>query len=377
MEQSNKFSNGSLKTRKVVFIILGVLTALVILGLVIMGFVSPGARRRQSRNAETDGEAIESASMGNSYIVMEATTGRTLDGYRINAKMEPASTTKILTAICVLENMNLDDVVEVPKQATYAEGSSIYLKEGEMWKVEDLLYGLMLRSGNDSAETLAYSLGGIENFARLMNLTAIKAGAYNSNFVNPHGLHDENHYTTAYDLAKITAYAYTNDDFVKIVSTQKHYYDYCGERRCFLNKNKLLSVYEGANGVKTGYTKDSGRCLVTGAKRDNMQLISVVLNEPDMWQKSANILDNAFSKYKLVRILSTEDLKQVSIKDEIVNIHTDKDLYYPLSEEEAQKVEIEYNIRNNIKKLKSHIEVGSVFIKLQNRLIFNEKVYTI
>lgn len=375
MEQSNQFGNGSFQNRKIAFIVFGVLSVLVIAGVILLSFIvqTPKYRERKSEDSNTQ----TAVSLGSSFIVMEATSSRVLDGYRIHAKMEPASTTKILTAICVLENMDTEQTIEIPKSATLAEGSSIYLKEGEKWKVIDLLYGLMLRSGNDSAEALASGLGGKEKFANLMNLTAIKAGAYNSNFTNPHGLHDENHYTTAYDLAKITAYAYSNEDFVKIVSSQKHYYDYKGERRCFLNKNKMLALYDGANGVKTGYTKDSGRCLVTGAKRNQMQLISVVLNEPDMWQKSANVLEKAFEKYSLVKLISTEDIKRMECCGKEITVHTNKDLFYPLTAEECDLLEFEYNIKSNTKNIKPHTEIGSVFIKLRNRLIFNEKVYTI
>lgn len=375
MEQPNQFGNGSFQNRKIAFVIFGVLSILVIAGVILLSFIvqTPKYKEKKSEDSNTQ----TAVSLGSSFIVMEATSSRVLDGYRIHAKMEPASTTKILTAICVLENMDTEQIIEIPKSATLAEGSSIYLKEREKWKVSDLLYGLMLRSGNDSAEALAWSLGGKEKFANLMNLTAIKAGAYNSNFTNPHGLHDENHYTTAYDLAKITAYAYSNEEFVKIVSSQKHYYDYNGERRCFLNKNKMLALYDGANGVKTGYTKDSGRCLVTGAKRNQMQLISVVLNEPDMWQKSANILEKAFEKYSLVRLISTEDIKRTTCCGKEMEVHTNKDLFYPLTWEECNLLEFEYNIKSNTKNVKPHTEIGSVFIKLRNRLIFNEKVYTI
>lgn len=376
MEQPNKFGNGFVKDRKIAYAIFGFLCFFVILGTIILGIVFGSVNDRKESVKKKNELSKETLSLGNSYIVMEASTGRVLDGYRIHAKMEPASTTKILTAICVLENTDIDKVIEIPKKATLAEGSSIYLKEGEKWKISDLLYGLMLRSGNDSAEALAYSLGGIEEFARKMNLTAIKAGAYDSNFTNPHGLHDENHYTTAYDLAKITAYAYNNEEFVKIVSSKKHYYYYNGERRCFLNKNKMLSLYDGANGVKTGYTKDSGRCLVTGAKRNNMQLISVVLSEPNMWQKSADILETAFSEFSLTKVLSSENSKEVSVGGKTVKVHIDKDLYYPLRKDEAESLEFEYNVAG-VRDKRNNVEVGSVLIKLRNRLIFNEKLYTI
>lgn len=377
MDEPNQFSNGSVQSRKIAFAVFGILTLFVIIGIVLLSVVLNKPNGRKENEKKEIGESIPSQSMGSSFVVLEATSGRVLNGYRIHAKMEPASTTKILTAICILENMDINAVVEIPKVATLVEGSSIYLKEGEKWKVSDLLYGLMLRSGNDSAETLAYYMGGKEEFSKIMNLTAIKAGAYNSNFTNPHGLHDENHYTTAYDLARITAYAYENEEFVKIVSCQKHYYDYAGERRCFLNKNKMLALYDGANGVKTGYTKDSGRCLVTGAKRNQMQLISVVLNEPNMWQKSADVLEKAFSEYSLTKLFGADEVKELKVGENELKVHVKRDLYYPLKESEKNEIKMEYNLLGGVKNPKINTEIGTVSIKLQNRLIFNEKVYTI
>ena len=174
-----------------------------------------------------------------SYVVLEADSLRVLYSSNSNVKMEPASTTKILTAICVIENSDVDKIITIPKQAVGVEGSSIYLKEGEKFKIVDLLYGLMMRSGNDAAVALALSVSGsLEKFALLMRDTAFKIGAYNSNFVNPHGLHHDEHYTTAEDLAKITAYAYKLPLFKEIVSSKTHYFERDGKRECFVNKNK-------------------------------------------------------------------------------------------------------------------------------------------
>ncbi len=233
------------------------------------------------------------------YIVIEQSGGRVLYGEGQDNFVYPASTTKILTALTVIESLPTDKIITVPRAAVGVEGSSIYLKEGEKISVEALLYGLMLRSGNDAAVTLALAVSGdIPTFAALMNAKAAQCGAKNSNFVNPHGLHNDNHYTTARDLALITAKAMNSPVFAKIVSTKIINF-HCDEERthCFVNKNKMLKTYEGANGVKTGFTKKSGRCLVSSAKRDGMQLICVTLNCPDMWQKSKTLLDNAFSTY--------------------------------------------------------------------------------
>lgn len=216
-----------------------------------------------------------------SSIVMDAASGRVLGGSGYNTRGYPASTTKILTALVVLERTEPECVVTVPDEAVGVEGSSIYLRKGEKLTVEDLLYGLMLRSGNDAAVALAVATAGsVERFAAMMNARAAMCGAKDSHFVNPHGLHDDDHYTTAYDMALIAAEAYSNPLFARIVSTSKITVGEGESTRCLYNKNKLLGMIDGANGVKTGYTKKSGRCLVGGAFRDGMQLVSVVLNIP-------------------------------------------------------------------------------------------------
>ena len=234
-------------------------------------------------------------------VVIEQTSRRVLWGKNEDAPLYPASTTKVLTALCVLNSLPLDKVVSVPKIAAGTEGSSIYLKAGQKITVEDLLFGLMLRSGNDAAVTLAIETSGsIAEFAALMNKTAVECGATNSNFVNPHGLHDENHYTTAHDLALICAKAYENEDFVRIVSSKIKKIKIDDTETVIGNKNKMLKLYSGANGVKTGFTKASGRCLVSGAKRGDMQLVSVVLNCGDMWNESVRLLNFGFDNYEMV-----------------------------------------------------------------------------
>ncbi len=234
-------------------------------------------------------------------IVIEQSSRQILYCKNENEKMYPASTTKILTALTVLENADIKSIVEITKEMTGIEGSSIYLKEDEKLTIEDLLYGMMLRSGNDAATALAIAVSGnIEDFANLMNETAKNCGAENSHFVNPHGLHNDEHYVTAYDLALITAKAFENDTFCEIVKTKVKAIGEGESKRVIANKNKMLKMYDGANGVKTGFTKNSGRCLVSSAKRNNMQLVSVVLNCGDMWNESAEILNFGFENYHLI-----------------------------------------------------------------------------
>jgi D-alanyl-D-alanine carboxypeptidase (penicillin-binding protein 5/6) len=201
----------------------------------------------------------------------------------------------------ILDNLELSQQITIPNDAVGIEGSSLYLKAGEVLTVEDLLYGMMLRSGNDAATALALAVSGnVADFAKRMNERAKECGAYNSNFVNPHGLHHKEHYTTAYDLALITAEAMKYPYFRTIIMSQKARIGDGESRRIIANKNKLLHMYDGANGVKTGFTKNSGRCLVSSAKRNGMQLIAVVLNHGDMWGDSMNILDYGFDTYEMV-----------------------------------------------------------------------------
>ncbi len=278
-------------------------------------------------------------------VVIEQSSRRVLYDDGMNERCYPASTTKVLTALCVLDNMPLDKIITVPKEAEGVEGSSIYLKAGQKISVRDLLYGLMLRSGNDAAVTLAIATSGnIQNFAALMNETARKCGALNSNFVNPHGLHDEMHYTTAFDLALICAKAYENADFCKIVSTSKAKITVDDEARYIGNKNKLLHLYDGANGVKTGFTKKSGRCLVSGAKREGMQVIGVVLNHSDMWNDTIRMLDFAFENYYMcpldkAMLTSGENVVKVKVKQNVTENW--RDLGYPIKKDGSERLVVE------------------------------------
>lgn len=282
---------------------------------------------------------------GRGAVLIEQSSKRVLFDDGKDVRCYPASTTKVLTALCVLEHLPLDRIVTVPKEAEGVEGSSIYLKAGQKISVEDLLYGLMLRSGNDSAVALAIETSGsIEKFAELMNRTAESAGAKSSRFVNPHGLHDDMHFTTAYDLALICAKAYENQDFVKIVSTKQRKIVVDGEDRYIANKNKLLSKYDGANGVKTGFTKKSGRCLVSGAKRCGMQLIGVVLNHYDMWNDTVRMLDFGFDNYYMCPLdeaMVTDGNTEIKVRVKQNAGEDWQDLRYPLKKDGSERLVVE------------------------------------
>lgn len=238
-----------------------------------------------------------------SGIVMDAHSGKVLWEKNSHQKSLIASTTKIMTALVVLENADLLDTVTVSAEAVGVEGSSMYLTPGEELTVEDLLYGLMLLSGNDAAEALAYHISdSIASFAELMNQKADILGLQNTRFANPHGLDSEENYSTASDMAKLAAYALENEDFRRIVSSKSYS---CGTRR-MTNHNKLLWDYEGALGVKTGYTKQAGRILVGAAERNGRRLITVTISAPDDWKDHRNMLDLGFSKYTLREVLPAD-----------------------------------------------------------------------
>ncbi len=325
-----------------------------------------------------------SADNSSSEIIMEVSTGRILHESNAYSKKYMASTTKILTAICVIENCDLEKIITVTAKTVGVEGSSIYLEEGERLSVKDLLYGLMLRSGNDCAETLAcHCSGDIKTFANLMNDTAKRIGALNSNFVNPHGLPDDNHYTTAYDLALISCYAMKNPVFKEIVSTKSIKIPFTTRDydRLLINKNKLLKDFEGANGIKTGYTKKAGRCFVGSCVRDGMELVCVLLNCPPMFERSKELLNEKFEQYKMFKLFESDhiiDFVKVVDSDKTCGVYIKSDITVPLTENEHENLNIVYGYPKIIEKnTKKDSEVGTIKIYYKNNLLFQEKVYTI
>ena len=218
--------------------------------------------------------------------------------YEKNAdeKLPMASTTKIMTCIIALEMCDPDEVVTVTYPSSIVEGTSLYLKEGDTITVRDLIYAAMLRSANDAASALARHISWNEaEFSYLMNEKAAKLGLTSTHFDNPHGLPSDAHYTSARDLARLAEYAMNNEEFRKIASTGKYTVTVSGRARIVINHNKLLSAYPGADGVKTGYTKNAGRCLVSSAERDGVRLICVTLSDPDDWSDHKALLDYGFS----------------------------------------------------------------------------------
>lgn len=233
-------------------------------------------------------------------ILIDAQTGRVLYEKKAEEKSLIASTTKIMTALVICEQTNVLDRVKIPKEAVGIEGSSMYLKEGEVLTVQELLYGLMLQSGNDAAVALAIYCGGtVEGFTELMNDKAHRLGMTQSHFANPNGLDSPGNYSTARDMGILTAYAMQNPIFAQTVSTKTIT---IGER-CLRNHNKLLWQLEGANGVKTGYTKAAGRILISSVTRMGRQLIAVTFNAPDDWQDHKTLIEDGFSRFTVQKLI--------------------------------------------------------------------------
>ena len=268
-------------------------------------------------------------------ILLDGTTGRVLFKKDADSRSLIASTTKIMTALVVCEQCNVLDRMRIPKEAVGIEGSSMYLREGEILTIQELLYGLMLHSGNDAAVALAIYCGGtVEGFAELMNDKARTLGLKGTHFENPNGLDSPAHYSTAADLATLTAYAMKNPIFAKTVSAKTVS---IGDRN-LRNHNKLLWRLDGADGVKTGYTRAAGRILVSSAVRDGRRLIAVTINDGDDWNDHIALHNDGFSRYtpKLL-VRKGECLGTLSVvggqRDE-VHVLAAEDFYYSISDQE-------------------------------------------
>lgn len=317
--------------------------------------------------------------------VVEMVSGRVLDEKNADMLLPMASTTKIMTALTAIENCdNLDEFFEISPKSVGISGTSIYLREGEYLSVRQLLYGLMLVSGNDASVAIAERVGGsTKDFVDLMNKTARKIGAYNTHFDNPHGLDSKTHYTTAKDLALISSYALKNPTFKEIVTTKNtKITSQEGKTRYLRNKNKLLFSLDGCIGVKTGFTDDAGRCLVSACENDNMGVVCVVLNCGPMFEESKTLLTSALEKYCLYDL--TEDYNLPTAipvengRSESVKIATKGNYLYPLTADEKTRVRYVYNINESIQApADKDTEIGDVQIFIDNDLHFSEKVYTI
>lgn len=323
-------------------------------------------------------EKYENLTSAKSMIVIEQSSGRVLFSKNENEKLPMASTTKIITAIYVIEHVDdLDKVFEIPKEAVGIEGTSIGLKAGEHLSIRELLYGLMLRSGNDSAIALAIAVSGSEEkFVDEVNLFLHEIGLNNTHISNPHGLPAEDHFTTASDLARVTAFAMNNQTFREIVSTKEKKISNELESkfsRNLKNKNKILSSFAGANGVKTGFTVKAGRCFVGSAERDGMQLICVLLNCIPMFEDCEKLLEKGFENYSMMCLLEKGKTYDFVLNGKRSVWESDVDFSYPFSKSEKEKVSLKFSKKVD----ESGEECVFAEIYSENQLIFSHKIYTI
>lgn len=284
------------------------------------------------------------------YALIELNTGRMLAGQNIYTRLPMASTTKIMTGLLACESKKFDNVYTVPAEAIRVEGSSMGLRAGEKITLRDLTYGLLLESGNDAANVIAYCLdGSIPAFAKRMNNRAAELGLKNTHFANPSGLDNEAHYTTALDLARLGAYAMQNKDFAKIASTYtaKITYDGNPDGRTLYNHNALLKTYEGTIGIKTGFTKRSGRCLVSCARRNGITLVAATLHGYDDWNDHKALLNYGFSVLKNTNLFTSyPDITSnvVGGTADKVNCSYSTDVTAGLKSDELSRVEMQINM---------------------------------
>lgn len=305
-------------------------------------------------------------------IVMDTDSGRVLFENNSNEKRLIASITKIMTAIVVIENTNINNNVLVGDEVLKAYGTNTYITVGEKLKIKDLLYGLLLRSGNDAALTLSYCIdNNPESFVNKMNEKANEIGMKNTFFENPHGLDEETkNYSSAYDMALLSKYAMNNKIYKSIVQTKKYSIKTNYKSYIWFNRNKLLTTYKYCTGGKNGYTPKAGKTLVSTASKDGLNLTIVTLNDPDIYKTHESLYEYYFSKYKNYTII---DKNKLSVEKNIA----DKDVYvkesfiYPLREDEINK------IKTNIKIIdKNNKDIGVIEIYKENEKIGEVKLYT-
>lgn len=280
------------------------------------------------------------ASEKSASIVINADTGEIIFGENYNTKMAIASTTKIMTAIVAMENSSATDIFAVSKNAESQEGSSVYLAAGQKITQKELLYALMLNSGNDAAMAIAENICDTqENFAKLMNEKVTELNLKNTHFENPSGLPSPEHYSTAYDMSIIMAYAMKNDYFAEIVSKKEHQIESRSGITYLKNHNKLLWQYPYCVGGKTGFTKEAGRCLVTCSKKDGKTIVCVTLDYPDDWQYHINSSEKAFEKIEKVKILDQYDILTTKKINQIpVNLIAKDDVFICMSEKNKRNL---------------------------------------
>ena len=315
---------------------------------------------------ETSGSKAEEPNINSrSAVIYDRVSKKVIWGKKEKEIRAMASTTKIMTAIVVLENSNLSDIVTISKKAANTGGSSLKVNTGDKITINDLLYGLMLKSGNDAAVALAEHVGGsIEEFVCLMNEKAKELGLQNTNFVTPHGLDNDEHYTTAYELAILTDYALTNEKFAQIVKTKQATININGSLRAISNTNELLGNLNGVDGIKTGFTGNAGRCLVSSCTRNGNQIITVVLGADTKKQRtldSIKLIEYAFKNYERVNVeeIAKEEFKnwkQINEKRIYINKAKNLNIELILNEVQNKIIPIKIGTKNDIK-----IEINCIY----------------
>ena len=336
-------------------------------------------------NVEFDFQIIETVANKNNLnlnsknaILYDNTYNKILYEKNAYQKVPNASTTKVLTAIVAYEKGNLNDIVMVSKNAAIIGGSGINLRSGDKISLADLIKGLLVHSGNDAAVAIAEHIGGsVDEFCKIMNLKANEMGLSNTNFVTPHGLDRENHYSTAYDLAKMSEYLLEIEFLSSIVKERSVEIKINNQTRIIGTTNEMLSFYTGADGVKTGFTGDAGRCLITSATRDGRQLISVVLGcntKKERTTDSINLLNFGFENYEITDICKNMkkefEIKVEKGKAELYKIVLDGEIDMPIEREMIEKIYYEYNIKNDLKApIYSDENIGEIKIYLEEELL--------
>ncbi len=312
-----------------------------------------------------------------SALLLDQATGRILYSKNAHEKLPMASTTKIMTAILALESGRMSEVVRVSERAVRIGGSSVYLEVGEEKTLEELVWGLLLRSGNDAAVAIAEHLSGsTEKFAGEMTRRAAQLGAIQTKFTNPHGLHQEGHYTTAYDLALLAAHAMTLPKFREIAATREKqisWHDRPGGR-LLRNQNKLLVMYEGAEGIKTGWTTPAGRCFAGATVRTGWRLVGVVLNAPQMWEDTIRLFDFGYQYYRWQTVIRAgQPLKSTAVARgvrERVTLVAGSEAGMPLKEDESAYLRFHFNVREPLKApLRAGGKVGELQIYFGNTMV--------
>lgn len=328
---------------------------------------------------------IEILAPAKAMVVLEGNTNTVLYSHNMDTKLPMASTTKIATAIVAIEHTeDFDKKIKISDKAIGIEGTSIYIKKGEELSMRELLYGLILASGNDCAVAIAESFGDNGEFMEMLNGLVDDLGLKNTHFDNPHGLDSDTHYTSAYDLAVITSYALKNDLFREIVSTERKVIDGTPiyPDRYLKHKNKLLFTQEGCIGVKTGFTDNAGRCLVNAVEKDDMQIISVVLNCQPMFEECERLTNLAYANYKMMEFVKPYDfVSNVSVKDgdkTEVGAITIGGFSRPVLKSEEDDYEVKYILDNElVAPIELNQKVGTVEVWYKNDLIYSADLISI